>query len=53
LICAVISVQLVPSCVKEIVPVPVLRLTYAEAQRSAEAIPEVGCRSGGGVGDTV
>jgi hypothetical protein len=37
LICEVISVQLVPSCVKEMVPVPVLRLTYAEAQRTAEA----------------
>ena len=43
--CEVMSVQVLPpSCVNEIVPVPVLRLTYADAQRAADAIPEVGCR---------
>ena len=43
--CDVMSVQVLPpSCVNEIVPVPVFRRTYADEQRAADAIPEVGCR---------
>ena len=45
LIFGVMSVQVLPpSWVNEIVPVPTLRRTYADAHLAAEAIPEVGCR---------